>query len=94
MGTLIERGEIIFGGEDNLKKQILNVSRIYHPKIIVVLNTCVPQLIGEDIKGVIAELKEELEECRVTYCNTGFKHPVPRPFILYFNTTLIFFTSI
>jgi len=60
MGTLIAQGEIIFGGGDNLKKQILNVSRIYHPKIIVVLNTCVPQLIGEDIKGVIAELKDTI----------------------------------
>jgi nitrogenase molybdenum-iron protein alpha/beta subunit len=76
MGTLIERGEIIFGGEDNLKRQILNVYRTYHPRVIVILNTCVPQLIGEDIQGIIADLQEELEGCRVTYCDTGFKHPV------------------
>ena len=76
MGTLLERGEIIFGGEENLKKQILNVYNTYRPKIIVVLNTCVPQLIGEDVKGIIADLKEELKGCRVTYCDTGFKYHV------------------
>jgi len=76
MGTLIERGEIIFGGEENLKRQIVNVYRSYHPKVIVVLNTCVPQLIGEDVQGIIADLKEELEGCKVTYCDTGFKYPV------------------
>jgi nitrogenase molybdenum-iron protein alpha/beta subunit len=76
MGTLIERGEIIFGGEENLKKQIFNVYHSYHPRIIVVLNTCVPQLIGEDIQGVIAELQNEIEDCSITYCDTGFKHPV------------------
>jgi len=76
MGTLIERGEIIFGGEENLKRQIVNVYHTYHPKVIVVLNTCVPQLIGEDVKGVIADLKEELKGCKVTYCDTGFKYPI------------------
>lgn len=76
MGTLIERGEIIFGGEENLKKQIVNVYHTYHPRVIVVLNTCVPQLIGEDVRGIIADLREELKECRVTFCDTGFKHPV------------------
>ena len=76
MGTLIERGEIIFGGEENLKRQIINVYRTYHPKVIVVLNTCVPQLIGEDVRGVIADLRDELKGCRVTYCDTGFKYPV------------------
>ncbi len=76
MGTLLEQGEIIFGGEENLKRQIVNVYHAYHPKVIVVLNTCVPQLIGEDIKGVTADLKDELKGCKVTYCNTGFKHSV------------------
>ncbi len=76
MGTVIERGEIIFGGEENLKRQIMNVYRTYSPKIIVILNTCVPQLIGEDIRGVVADLKDDLKGCRVTYCDTGFRHPV------------------
>ncbi len=79
MGTVIERGEIIFGGEDDLKRQIINVYHSYHPKIIVILNTCVPQLIGEDIRGVIADLKDKLQGCRLTYCDTGFKHPVAMP---------------
>ena len=53
------------------------MSTIRHrPRVIVVLNTCVPQLIGEDIKGIVADLKDELTGCRVTYCDTGFKHPV------------------
>jgi nitrogenase molybdenum-iron protein alpha/beta subunit len=39
----------------------------------------VPQLIGEDIKGVITELKEELPELKVTYCETGFNQPKSTP---------------
>ena len=79
IGTKLKKSEVIFGGEENLKQQIINVYNQYQPKIIVVIITCVPQLIGEDVKGVIMELKERIPDLKVTYCETGFNHPKSTP---------------
>jgi nitrogenase molybdenum-iron protein alpha/beta subunit len=79
IGTTLKKSEVIFGGEDKLKEQIINVYNQYKPKIIVIINTCVPQLIGEDMKGVIIELQEEIPELKVTYCETGFNQPKSTP---------------
>lgn len=79
VGTMLKKSEVIFGGEENLKQQIINVFRQYQPKIIVIISTCVPQLIGEDVKGVITELQEEIPALKLTYCETGFNHPRSTP---------------
>jgi nitrogenase molybdenum-cofactor synthesis protein NifE len=79
VGTTLKKSEVIFGGEENLKQQIRNVYNQYTPKIIVIINTCVPQLIGEDVKGVIMEMSEEIPDLKVTYCETGFNHPKSTP---------------
>jgi nitrogenase molybdenum-iron protein alpha/beta subunit len=79
VGTLLKRGEVIFGGEENLKQQIRNVYQQYKPRIIVIINTCVPQLIGEDVKGVIIDMEHEIPDLKVTYCDTGFNHPQAMP---------------
>lgn len=74
-GTLVNKSDVIFGGEQGLKLQITNIYNKYKPKVIVVINTCVPQLIGEDIDGVITELRQEIPELKVTYAQTGFNFP-------------------
>jgi nitrogenase molybdenum-iron protein alpha/beta subunit len=74
-GTLVNKSDVIFGGEQGLKMQIINIYKKYKPKIIVVINTCIPQLIGEDLDGVIAELRQEIPELTVTYAKTGFNFP-------------------
>ncbi len=79
VGTTLKKSEVIFGGEENLKEQVTNVYNQYKPKIIVIISTCVPQLIGEDVQGVIMELKEEIPDLKVTYCETGFNHPRATP---------------
>lgn len=79
VGTMLKKSEVIFGGEENLKQQIINVYRQYKPTVIVIISTCVPQLIGEDVKGVITELQEQIPELKVTYCETGFNHPRSTP---------------
>ena len=78
-GTLINKSEVIFGGEESLKQQVKNIYATYHPRMVVIINTCVPQLIGEDIEGVILELQEELPDLQVAYCNTGFNFPRSMP---------------
>jgi len=76
---MLKKSEVIFGGEENLKQQIINVYHQYKPGIIVIISTCVPQLIGEDVKGVITELQEQIPELKVTSCETGFNHPRSTP---------------
>jgi len=78
-GTLVNKSEVIFGGEASLKQQVKNLYEKYHPKVIVIITTCVPQLIGEDVEGVIAELKQDIPELSVTTCKTGFNYPRSMP---------------
>jgi len=78
-GTLVNKSEVIFGGEAGLKQQVKNLHEKYHPRLVVIINTCVPQLIGEDIQGVIAELRHEIPDLKVTFCNTGFNFPKAMP---------------
>jgi len=74
-GTLIKKSEVVFGGEENLKSQLRTMYRLYKPKIIVIINTCLPQLIGEDIKGVISEVGHEIPDLKITYIDSGFNFP-------------------
>lgn len=78
-GTLVNKSDVIFGGEEGLKQQVRNVYQKYRPKVIVIINTCIPQLIGEDIDGVIVELKQEIPDLRVSTCQTGFNYPRSMP---------------
>lgn len=56
--SLNEEGTV-YGGADNLKKGIRNMVSLYNPKIIGVFTTCLAETIGEDIKRITEELKEE-----------------------------------
>ncbi len=78
-GTLIKKAEVVFGGEESLKNQIVNMYRAYKPRIIIIINTCLPQLIGEDIKGVINEVEQEIPELRVAFIDSGFNFPKCMP---------------
>ncbi len=78
-GTLINTSDIVFGGEESLKTQIRNIYSKYKPKLIVIINTCVPQLIGEDIEGVIYELNDEIPDLKITTCKTGLNFPKSMP---------------
>ena len=78
-GTLINKSDVVFGGEESLKQQVKNIYQKYKPKMIAIINTCVPQLIAEDIEGVIIELEEEIPELTVVTCKSGFNYPRSMP---------------
>jgi len=52
--SLNEKGTI-YGGENNLKQGLDNIIRLYQPKIIGVLTTCLAETIGEDIDRMTAD---------------------------------------
>lgn len=56
--SLNEKGTV-YGGQANLKKALNNVRRVYNPKIIGILTTCLAETIGEDIRRVASEYKQE-----------------------------------
>jgi len=75
LASKMNKEEIIFGGEDSLKNQILNTYREYRPRVIVVINTCISQLIGENVSGMLNQMQQEINDCKLTFCNTGFNLP-------------------
>jgi len=70
--SLDEKGTV-YGGEGNLKKALDNIMKVYNPKLIGILTTCLAETIGEDIARISQEyLKErKMEEFPLI--------PVPTP---------------
>lgn len=56
--SLSEEGTV-YGGESNLKKGLRNIIKVYNPDIIGVATTCLAETIGEDIKRMVTEFKQE-----------------------------------
>lgn len=51
--TDIDECDVIYGGEEALYKKIIETYQRYHPELIVVLQTCVSGIIGDDVGGVV-----------------------------------------
>ncbi|MDR3588805.1 MAG: nitrogenase component 1 [Negativicutes bacterium] len=56
--SLNEKGTI-YGGEKNLKQALDNIRKVYSPKLIGVLTTCLAETIGEDIERFAADYLAE-----------------------------------
>ncbi|MFV0466256.1 MAG: nitrogenase component 1 [Lachnospiraceae bacterium] len=59
--SLTEHGTV-YGGEENLKKGLLNLISLYEPKVIGIMTTCLAETIGEDIEGIKERFFEEHPE--------------------------------
>ncbi|MFZ7119841.1 MAG: nitrogenase component 1 [Eubacteriaceae bacterium] len=57
--TSLSENGTVYGGSKNLKHGIKNIIKLYNPKNIGVLTTCLAETIGEDIKRIIDEFKEK-----------------------------------
>ena len=49
----------VFGGGDNLRNGLNNVARQYHPELIGIATTCLPETIGEDVGFLLHEFHPE-----------------------------------
>ena len=77
--ALNEKGTV-YGGEGNLKKALDNIIKVYQPKLIGVLTTCLAETIGEDIRRITTDYLAEhgLEELAIVPAATpgyGGNHP-------------------
>ena len=52
--SLNEKGTI-YGGEQNLRLALDNIIKVYHPKMIGIVTTCLAETIGEDIERITSQ---------------------------------------
>lgn len=58
--ALAER-DVVFGGEEKLKKAIIKALEVFDASIICVLESVTSRLIGEDVPGIVNRLRGELQ---------------------------------
>lgn len=68
----LDSNEVVFGCRKGVKNALLQMDR-EGAKIIVIIVTCVPALIGEDMKSVIEELETEMKARAVFIDGAHFK---------------------
>jgi nitrogenase molybdenum-cofactor synthesis protein NifE len=68
--------DTVYGGEETLKESIKETYERYHPELIVVITTCQSDIIGDDVKATINEIKADIE-CDIVF-STGSLFPKRR----------------
>lgn len=63
--SLNEKGTV-YGGEKNLKRGLDNLLKLYKPKVIGILTTCLAETIGEDIDRIASEYRLNRREDDLT----------------------------
>lgn len=53
----IQERDVVFGGDSRLREQIENTLKVMDGSIYAVLTSCVTEIIGDDIKSVVADFK-------------------------------------
>ncbi|CAI3192117.1 nitrogenase component 1 [Clostridium neonatale] len=61
--------EVIFGGENRLRKLIKSSLRILDAELFVVLNGCIGEIVGDDIGSVVGEFQKQ--DIPIVYAETG-----------------------
>ncbi|MDR0817077.1 MAG: nitrogenase [Clostridiales Family XIII bacterium] len=73
LSTNLNIRDIVNGGEAKLRQTILEADRRYRPDAIVVISTCVPEIIGDNIDGITDDLKDQTNAVLLPVHCEGFK---------------------
>ena len=73
VNTNLGENEVIHGGEGNLREAILYAEKEFRPRAIIIVNSCVPAIIGDDIDSVVEEAQQEVTAKIVPVHCEGFK---------------------
>jgi nitrogenase molybdenum-iron protein alpha chain len=73
INTNLDETDVIKGGEQKLKEAILYADRELRPSSIIIVNSCVPALIGDDIDAIVAEVQPEVNAKVMPVHCEGFK---------------------
>ena len=65
--------EVIFGGSDRLSSEIRNTLDIMEGRVVVIITSCVTEMIGDDVQAVVQEIKGENKhpETDLVFARTG-----------------------
>ena len=69
--SLNEKGTI-YGGEKNLRLALDNIIKVYHPKMIGIVTTCLAETIGEDIERITGQylIDREMDDFSIVTAST------------------------
>jgi len=73
VNTNMGESEVINGGENNLRDAILHAEKEFRPSAIIIVNSCVPAIIGDDIDSVVEGVQGEIKAKIVPVHCEGFK---------------------
>jgi nitrogenase molybdenum-iron protein alpha chain len=73
INTNLDETDVITGGEEKLREAIIHADAEFKPSAIIVVNSCTPGIIGDDIDGVAESLREEINARIVPVHCEGFK---------------------
>lgn len=76
LSTGLNERDVVTGGECKLEEAIIQADRRYRPASIIVVSTCVPGIIGDDIDGVVEKVKSQVNAPILTVHCEGFKTKV------------------
>jgi nitrogenase molybdenum-iron protein beta chain len=55
----VQERDVVFGGDSRLREQVENTLKVMDGKIYAVLTSCVTEIIGDDIKTIVSEFKNQ-----------------------------------
>ncbi len=57
----VNQDDVVFGCHDKLKKAVAEIDRKYGPKAILLVTTCVMEVIGEDFEALVYSLQNQIQ---------------------------------
>ncbi|MDP4176846.1 MAG: nitrogenase component 1 [Bacillota bacterium] len=73
LNTNLNEADVIGGGIEKLREAVLYAESEFRPDAIIVANACVPALIGDDIDGLLQQLRPQLSSKLLAIHCEGFK---------------------
>lgn len=73
INTNLDQVDVIQGGEKKLRQAVLKAEQEFRPEAIIVMNACVPALIGDDIDSILDDLQTQVNARIVPIHCEGFK---------------------
>ncbi|MDR2422504.1 MAG: nitrogenase [Deltaproteobacteria bacterium] len=71
--TNLDEADVINGGVDKLRAAILYAEKEYRPDVIVIGNSCVPGIIGDDVDSLVDDLSPQVSAKLVPVHCEGFR---------------------
>jgi len=73
LNTNLDDNDVVSGGEKKLREAVLYAESEFRPEAIIVVNSCVPAIIGDDIDSILDDLQKQVNAQIVPVHCEGFK---------------------